>query len=119
MGIKTPPFKHYSIWTTSRFWSFVRSALRQAFTRWPPKYKVLENSKRIVKDKRHKYEYKCSKCKKYYKRTEIEVDHIEPAGSLKDYNDLPTFVERLFVGEEGLRLLCKPCHRKITNENKK
>lgn len=115
MGKKTPPFIHYPEWTTSRFWSFVRSALRRSWSRWPPKYQVLNKAKRTVEGQRHKYEYKCSECEQWFKAKEVEVDHIVPVGSLKDYPDLPAFVERLFVNEEGLRCICKPCHRKKTH----
>jgi 5-methylcytosine-specific restriction endonuclease McrA len=115
MSKKTPPFPHYPEWTTSRFWSFVRSTLRRAWSRWPPKYQVLNKAKRTVEGQRHKYEYQCSECKHWFKAKEVEVDHIVPVGSLKDYSDLPAFVERLFVAEDSLRCICKPCHRKKTH----
>jgi len=118
MTKRTPPFPHYPEWTTSRFWSFVRSTLRRAWSRWPPKYQVLNKARRVVKGKRHKYEYKCSECKKWFKSTEVEVDHIVPVGSLKDYSDLPAFVERLFVSEESLRCICKTCHKIKTKEDR-
>ena len=117
----TPPFKHYPKWSEARFWGFVRSALRRAWTRWPPKYELLAEAKRIVpknKNTRHKFEYQCTECKEWFANKDIEVDHIIPAGSLKCYQDLPKFVERLFVGKEYLRVVCKPCHKRITNEEK-
>ena len=116
MTRKTPPYPEYEKWTTSRFFSFLRSTLRRAFTRWPPKYEVVERAKRNVRRKgvRHRFEYKCDSCKKYHKRTEVEVDHIVPAGSLKSFEDLPGFAERLFVSANKMRLLCKSCHKKVT-----
>ena len=118
MGTKTPPFKEYEKWTTSRFFSFIRSSLRRSFTRWPPKYEAVERAKRL-KPKgnvgRHRFEYQCSECKKYYARKEVEVDHIVPAGSLKSFDDLGGFAERLFVSADKLRLLCKSCHYKVTH----
>jgi hypothetical protein len=72
-----------------------------------------------VKGKRHKYEYKCSKCKKWFKAKEVEVDHKKPCGALKDYKDLPAFTKRMFVGVKKLRVVCKPCHKIITNEERK
>lgn len=82
---------------------------------------MVEAAKRGVRRKgvRHRFEYQCSECQSYYKRTEVEVDHIEPAGSLKSFDDIGPFVERMFVGVDKLRVLCKTCHRKITNESKK
>ena len=114
MGRKTPPFPEHEEWTTAKFWSFIRAGLRAKWNRWPPKYKVLEAAKKTVRGKRHKYEYQCSACSKWFKNKEVEVDHIESAGRLNDYPDLEGFVKRLFVGEDKLRVVCKPCHRTIT-----
>ena len=99
-------------WTKSRYFQFIRSALRQAFTRYPVKYQVKDAAKRELKHKkgRQKWEYQCAKCQRWYPNKEIEVDHIDPAGSLKDYDDLPGFVERMFCESEGLQVLCKECH---------
>jgi len=118
MGRKTPPFKEYPDWTTAKFWSFVRSGLRAKWSRWPPKFKKLNSAKRTVEGKRHKYEYKCAKCKEWYKGSEVSVDHIEPVGSLNNYEDLPKFVERLFVGEDKLDVLCKKCHDTKTKQER-
>jgi 5-methylcytosine-specific restriction endonuclease McrA len=68
-------------------------------------------------NKRLKYEYQCSICKEWHPDKNIEVDHLIPAGSLRSGDDLKGFVERLFCEKEGLRVLCKPCHRIVTNEN--
>lgn len=122
MGKRTPDFEPYPKWTEARFFGFLRSALRSAFRRWAPKYEVVERAKRIKpksKVGRHTFEYQCSKCKKYYKRTEVEVDHIEPVGSLKNFGDLPGFAERMFVSADKLRLLCSGCHKKVTAEQRK
>lgn len=96
----------------------MRSKMRSAFTRWPPKYEVLEEARRKYtgSNPRQKYEFQCSVCKKWHKQTDVEVDHIEPCGSLKSFEDLPGFVERMFCGKEGLRVVCSPCHKAITKE---
>jgi hypothetical protein len=115
---RTPPFAAYPKWTEARFWGFLRSALRTASTRWPPRYEVVHDAKRVYKgeNKRQKYEYQCAHCKDWHPQKEVEVDHIVPVGSLKCFEDLPGFCERLFCSKEGLRLLCKLCHRKVTNK---
>lgn len=52
-------------------------------------------------------------------KTNFEVDHIIPAGSFNDLEDLVGFFERLlFVTEDDLRILCKDCHRIITYAEK-
>lgn len=119
---KTPPFPAYPDWTTSKFWGFIRSGLRSKFTRWPPKYEALLAARRNVgakKTSRQKYEYKCAECKKWFKGKEVEVDHIVPAGSLKCGDDLAGFVERVFCGKDKLQVLCKPCHKAKTAEERK
>lgn len=120
MGIKTPPFPPYPAWSTAKFFGFLRSALRTASTRWPPKYEVKAEAKRPYKgpDKRRKFEYKCAQCGLYHADKDVEVDHVVPVGSLRTFDDLPGFVERLFCPKEGLRLLCKPCHLQKTAEEK-
>ena len=101
-------------WTKARYFSFIRSALRRAWSKYPVKFQVLEKAKTIVKGKRHKYEYECSQCGGWFKQAEVEVDHIIPCGSLKEFEDLPRFVKTLFCEEDNLRVVCKPCHRIIT-----
>jgi len=119
MPQKTPPFEDYPEWTQARFWSFIRSALRQAFTRWPPKYKALQAARSPVEGSgRQKWQYECAECGDAFMQKEVEVDHIIPAGSLKGYTDLPGFVERLFVSEDKMQVVCKPCHKAKTQKDK-
>lgn len=103
-------------WTDSRYFSFIRSNLRRAWSKYPCKFEVLKDARRPFTgdDKRTKWEYNCSMCDGWFKTKDVEVDHIKPAGSLKDYSDLPAFVERLFCEKSNLRVLCKPCHKQVT-----
>lgn len=107
--------------TESGYWGFIRAGLRAKFTRYPVKYKV-KNAARRDKPKnkkgRHKYEYQCAYCKKYYMDKEVQVDHIVPCGSLRTPEDLVSFVPALFCEEEDLQVLCKPCHQKKTNKER-
>lgn len=107
-------------WTESRYFAFIRSNLRRAWSKYPVKFKVLNDAKRPYEgdDKRTKWEYQCSVCEGWFKSKEIEVDHINPAGSLKTYEDLAGFCERLFCEEDNLRVVCKGCHAKITAEER-
>lgn len=98
-------------WTEARYWQFIRSALRKAFSRYPVKFEAMNRDRRAVTGKRHKWEYQCAECQEWFMQKEIQVDHINPAGSLKEYDDLPSFVERLFCEEDNLQVLCKPCHK--------
>jgi 5-methylcytosine-specific restriction endonuclease McrA len=121
MGTKrTPPFPEYPTWSTAKFWGFIRSALRNRVSRWPPKIEAKREARRNYKgaNKRQKFEYQCAICKGWFPDKEVEMDHIVPAGRLSCKEDLPGFVERLFVGKSGFRCLCKECHREVTNEER-
>lgn len=105
-------------WTSSQFWSFIRSGLRQKSNRWPVKYDVLNNCKRQYKgpNKRQKFEWQCNVCKEWVGGKEINVDHIEPVGSLRSFSDLPAFVRILFCESENLQAICSDCHSKKTKK---
>lgn len=102
--------------TEAQFWSFIRSKLRNASRWWKPITQVRNDARRPYKgeNKRQKWEYMCSNCKKWWNVKEVEVDHIIEVGSLKSAEDLPGFVERLFCEKQNLRLLCKHCHSQST-----
>jgi hypothetical protein len=118
MARKTPPFEPYPEWTTARFFSFLRSALRSAYNRYPPKFGVLAAAKRPAQVKRLKWEFQCASCKQWFPQKEVQVDHKEPAGKLQSFEDLPVFAKRLFVGPAGLQVLCSGCHGKKTREER-
>jgi 5-methylcytosine-specific restriction endonuclease McrA len=107
-------------WTSARYFSFIRSALRRAFVKYPVRYQALEKARRLseLSDKRTKWEYQCNHCKKWFKQKDIQVDHIKECGSLKTYRDLPRFVKTLFCEAGNLQVLCKPCHKGKTYEKK-
>jgi len=119
MGKRVPRTHAGGTWTKSQYFSFIRGALRKAATRYPVKHQVLDSVKKLVKGKRHRFEYPCAACGDWFKRADVEVDHIKPAGSLKDYDDLPAFTRTLFCEEDNLQVLCKPCHNDKTQRERK
>jgi len=102
-------------WTEARYWGFIRSALREANRRFPPRYAAKAAAKKSVTGQRHRFEFQCAECKQWFKDKEVQVDHIVPAGTLRKYEDLPQFVENMFCEADGLQVLCKPCHQIKTN----
>jgi len=90
-GVKN---KAGNTWTTARYFSFIRSALRRAWTKYPVRYQVMDKAKQ-------------------------PYNHIKPAGTLKTYSDLPKFVETLFCEADNLQVLCKECHDVKTKEERK
>lgn len=108
-------------YTKSQFFSFIRSALRQKSRRWAPIYEALSDARRTNKssNKRLKWEYRCASCGKWKPGTNVSVDHIIPAGTLRDFEDLPQFVRLLFCEKDNLQVLCDDCHTIKTNEERK
>jgi len=106
-------------WTRSRYFQFIRSALRAAFNRYPAKFAAKKKAEKIVIGSRHKYEYQCAQCTEWFMGKEVQVDHKVPAGSLKEYEDIGEFCRKLFCESTDLQLLCKPCHQLKTNEERK
>lgn len=105
--------------TEAAFWGWIRSALRQRSRYWKPIQECKKLARRAYKGTgKQKFEYQCNLCKKWWADKEIEVDHIDEAGSLKSGDDLKGFVERLFCEVDGLQLLCKGCHNKKTFKKK-
>lgn len=103
--------------TRSEFFSGIRSYLRRLWM-WhdPIRKEVLARIKSGNK-------YYCYKCQKLHLKKNIEVNHIEQVGSLKDFDDIQVFYERLFVSDiEKVEAICKECHGEITkmqNGNRK
>ena len=120
MGKKVIKTRNAGTMSESAFWAFIRSALRQKSRWWNPITQCKQNAKRTYKgtNKRQKFEYQCNKCKKWFPDKQINVDHILPAGELNKADDLPGFVERLFVEQSGLQVLCVNCHDIKTKQEK-
>ena len=118
--MRNPKTRANGTWTEAKFWSFVRSALRRAFVRWPANYAARKDARRPYcgPKKNQKWQFQCAICKTWLLGKETQLDHLTPCGSLKDYADLPGFVERLFCEKNGLRVLCKPCHKQVTKNQK-
>lgn len=124
---RVPKTRNSETMTESAFWSWIRSTLRRASMRWKPISEAKIKARRPKPksaEGRHKYEYKCANCKKYYpekigKKKMIEADHIEEVGSLRCAEDLPGFVTRLFCEVDGFQILCVECHDIKTHKREK
>lgn len=111
-------------WTVARFNSFVKSALRAASRKWPPKYETL---KKACIGKRSdpatgklSFRYKCAGCAKIFKAKDVAVDHIFPVVDVDDgFVDWDTYIKRLYCEADDLQVLCHECHGiKTQNERK-
>lgn len=117
---RTPDCEVYPKWSEARFWSFIRSALRKAYSRWPPKFDALKDARRDFAGKgRQKYEFLCAECNNWFPQKSVQVDHKIPAGSLREWEDLVPFTKRLFCSKDDLQILCSDCHKIKTAEERK
>lgn len=100
-------------WTEAGYWGFIRGTLRRGARNYPPIARLaLERARRENQsdNKRLKWEFQCADCGCWFPRKEVRVDHVEPAGKLTCYDDLPGFVRRLYCELDNLQVLCIPCH---------
>lgn len=114
-------------WTESAYWGRIRGALRKTFAAWVPMNVALKAARRPSQRTDRpllKWEYQCAKCRAWFPLKEegaegeklIQVDHVNPVGSLKKLEDLPGWVARLTEeNPECYRILCVPCHQLKTN----
>jgi 5-methylcytosine-specific restriction endonuclease McrA len=115
---KTELFENYPQWTKARFNNFIKSALRQAWNKYPVKYEVLKkayvgkevNGKtgRLIKH------YQCANCKKHFPQKEVQVDHKIDIGGVYTENGWDGVIERMFCSADNLQVLCKKCHKEKT-----
>jgi 5-methylcytosine-specific restriction endonuclease McrA len=120
---QSPKTRNGGEWTDARFKSFVTSALRAASRRWPPKYKALKEAftgKKInAKSGKLAMHYKCASCRKHFVATDVQVDHIEAVvDPAKGFQSWDVFIDRMFCEIENLQVLCKPCHKIKTEQEK-
>jgi len=112
---KNTPLKEYNLntWTKAKYFGTIRSALRRTFRYYKPMYKALELASQPYKgeNKLQKKEYQCNQCKNWFKRTEVEIDHIQELGELRCYEDIVPFIKKLTTeSPSDYQILCKPHH---------
>lgn len=115
---KPPKVRNGGTWTEARYWSGIRSGLRRLFRfNWEPAKAALLAARRkyVGSNKQQKWEFQCAWCKQWFIRKEVELDHIEPCGSLKCLADVESFLSRLHPeSSEAYAILCKGCHAEKT-----
>lgn len=119
--------------TEAAFFGLLRNILRIGFKRrWIPLQVALQKARRPsqnLSNKRQKWEYQCANCKEWFKGTEVEIDHVIPCGSLRCWEDVVPFIQKLTAeGEGAYQILCLRCNdekakeeikqRKLDNGNK-
>lgn len=126
---KKKPIRNVHRHTSSSLSNRILLSLKREFTK-SETVNNFKNSKKIYVHRykkngdRHKVDsvyYACDCCgKSDLKDADVQVDHIEPVIPVNIptehvcWNDI--IEKRLFVSEDKLQLLCKPCHKEKTKE---
>lgn len=108
-------------WTEAGFFGWLRSGFRRMSLRWPPIVRqALERSRRkyVGPNTKQKWEYRCAECSGWFMRKRVAVDHVVPVGSLRSWDDVRGFLERLFVEADALRVVCVECHELRTQRDR-
>lgn len=119
--------------TEAAFFGKLRSMLRKEWRHSQMYRDALKRAKVPFKGEgRRKFSIKCEQCGNEYAIGEriiigktkqgkdkdslaYQIDHKMDAGSLKTFDDLSGFAERLFCGIDGLQILCYWCHKEKTH----
>jgi 5-methylcytosine-specific restriction endonuclease McrA len=107
--------------TEAQFWQKIRHALRNSFRWWKPMMIALEQASRPSQsaNKRLKKEYQCAQCSNWFPRTQVEIDHKIPCGSLNCYEDISQFIKNLTPEDpNSFQILCKRDHKIKTDKEK-
>lgn len=102
--------------TESAYWAKLRSCLRRGFRFWKPMVDAKHAARRPNQsdNPRLRWEFLCAECGGWFPDKQVEVHHKVPCGSLKRYEDLPGFVERLTAEDvNSYQVVCRPCHLKL------
>ena len=84
--------------------------MRRAFMYWKPAQDALRRSRRpyVGPNKNQKFEHQCAECKKWFKRKDVHIDHINAAASLRCEADMIPFMRRLTEEDTyKFQVLCK------------
>ena len=103
-------------WTEARYRSFVVSALRASFRRWPARGRVMHmaaTERRINPSSgRLAWHYRCNHCQQDFPAKSVQVDHVVPiVDPAVGFAGWDAFIARLYTEDKGLQVLCKPCHQ--------
>ena len=112
-----------SHWTDARFKSFVTSAIRGAFGRFPNKFEALKKAavgKRVnEKTGRVAMHYVCASCGGEFPSRDVAVDHKKPVvDTAKGFVSWDEYIKRMFCTITNLQVLCTACHAVKTKQER-
>jgi 5-methylcytosine-specific restriction endonuclease McrA len=115
------PWENSNVWKSkAEFYSWLRGGIRKSiWTRYPPRNEFKKsNMRNITEEDRLKYNFSklvkrvgtCEMCLDVFTGKELQVDHMIPAGSLNNENDIKGFIQRIACNPEDMRLVCSNCN---------
>lgn len=109
-------------WTSARFNSFIKSALRSASRRWPVKFEALKaayvgvmENKATGRQAKH---YRCAECSNLFPAKDVAVDHISPVVPLDWDGDWNVVIDNMYCEIDNLQVLCTGCHKIKTQQER-
>lgn len=106
----------------SKLRNSIVGALKRCFSRCYIHHNVLEAALVSETGPRGGKRYLCSECCQPFSRKEVQVDHIDPVvPTIMQQKDMNWnyFMSRLFCNEDNLQVLCRGCHTRKTNRERK
>lgn len=114
---RVPRTRNANTWTEAQFWQAIRSCLRRMSRFWKPARAALHAARFPCKGPRgQKWAYLCHDCKKPFPRKQVQIDHVVPCGTLKDFEHVGEFIRRLTPEDvNAYAVRCLTCHQEKTN----
>ncbi len=122
------PWEESNVWRTkAEFFTWLRGQIRKSiWQRYPPRNEFKsENLRPATKadydaglSRRSKKLGKCTFCQEWFPASKLQVDHIIPAGSLRNEEDMHEFIKKIACMKENMRLTCEPCHKIVTYQER-
>ena len=114
--------------TESQFFNWIKYKIREMSMYWKPGNEYLKSvrqprssvpedalspyfsTEKGLKD-RSRFLYKCEHCNLWFRRKDVEKDHIVPTGHVHSFEDIGRVFERMFIEVDGgWQCLCTSCH---------
>jgi len=101
--------------------SWVLSYLRKMTLRWKPRFDRLNDGrmkKPLGKNGKEVWANTCEQCGKWFKLSDLAMDHIEPIGGMTKLEDAGRWLTKALVEIDGYQRLCKADHKTKTAEER-
>ena len=91
---RVPKTRNDCTMTEAAYFGMLRSVLRRGFRYWKPIQKARRDARVVYngENKRRKWSYICAECGGEWMDKDVQVDRIQPVGTLRSLEDLPLFV---------------------------